>query len=137
MSEERRRLSPGQLADCFGKPPKDSGRRRTTIRSWMRTTQGGLSFLRPALEAVSLEHPPTKLSDLVLYSSERTDRIPVLCQGDLAQRNLYGGAGNDRLAWWGDGCPASRMKRIEGHRGSGTAGVVESRALTKWVVRGV
>ena len=91
------------------------------------------------LEAVSLVHPPRKLNDLVLYSSEQTARIPVLWQGDLAQCNPSGGAGNDRLAWFGNGCSVLRMKKIEdirgcAHQGSGTAGVVESRALTKRVV---
>ena len=70
-----------------------------------------------------MEHPPRKLSDLVLYGSEQTVRIPVLWQGDLAQRNPSGGAGNDGLAWFGNGCSASRMKRIENIRGCAHPGV--------------
>jgi hypothetical protein len=60
------------------------------------------------MKTVSLEHPPRLRAGLcyrVWYTDERSDRIPGLCQGDLAQGDLCRGQGNDRLGSFGEWMP--------------------------------
>ena len=89
-----------------------------------------------------MEHPPRKLSDLVLESSEQSSGSPYSSRA--IERGATRMEGQAMIGWLGSemGCSASRMERVEdirgcAHQGSGTAGVVESRALTKRVLRGV